>query len=276
MILPRLRKFIEQNRKSKNIFFVLLVGIKDIIYDLLVTRLSRIILYVYKVFGLKNKYNIVFVVARYKENVNWLKNLPYKYVLYDKGPDPKASENFYNKKNKDTSNCIDFIKLQNVGREAHTYLTYIVDNYNSLPDYVGFLQADPFVHAILLTNKIYKFKGQDYYPLSPKMEYENAAVEYIRNIEGSTLKYFGIQRPIGSFPFGAQFIVSKKKILEHDFAEYKFLLKKLIEAEKTKSECAFFENHKKPCTCLNEISAWVLEVWWPIIFEEDRKVIIFE
>jgi hypothetical protein len=31
--------------------------------------------------------------------------------------------------------------LPNVGREAHTYLTYIIDNYDRLPEYVMFCQG---------------------------------------------------------------------------------------------------------------------------------------
>jgi hypothetical protein len=38
-------------------------------------------------------------------------------------------------------------RLPNVGREGHTYLHYIVQHYNSLPEHVVFLQGDPFDHA---------------------------------------------------------------------------------------------------------------------------------
>jgi hypothetical protein len=46
-----------------------------------------------------------------------------KYVVYDKSKD-----------------------IPNVGREAETYLRYIIENYNCLPEYVAFLQGHPFDH----------------------------------------------------------------------------------------------------------------------------------
>jgi Protein of unknown function (DUF3431). len=36
--------------------------------------------------------------------------------------------------------------LPNIGREAHTFLTHIIANYNALPRHTAFLQGDPFAH----------------------------------------------------------------------------------------------------------------------------------
>ena len=36
--------------------------------------------------------------------------------------------------------------LPNVGRETHSYLTYIVEHYDSLPPAIVFTQGDPFPH----------------------------------------------------------------------------------------------------------------------------------
>ena len=54
------------------------------------------------------------------------------------------------------------IKLPNIGRESHTYLYHIVNNYNQLADRVLFLQGDPFTENqfIFLPLKQYKIIAQ--------------------------------------------------------------------------------------------------------------------
>jgi hypothetical protein len=70
------------------------------------------------------------VVSRYKESIDWTKNLPYKVHVYNKGGDALEGT----------------IPLENIGREAHTYLHFLVENYENLPEYTVFLQGDPFDH----------------------------------------------------------------------------------------------------------------------------------
>lgn len=66
------------------------------------------------------------VVARYKEDTSWLNG--YKYVK------------IYNKHSGDNL-------LPNIGRESHTYLQYIVDNYYTLPNRVFFTQGSMSEHS---------------------------------------------------------------------------------------------------------------------------------
>jgi len=61
------------------------------------------------------------VVARYNENLSWLKKLPKDIII-----------TVYNKGNDDIN--IPSIKLPNIGRESHTYLYHIIKNYNNLAD----------------------------------------------------------------------------------------------------------------------------------------------
>jgi hypothetical protein len=70
----------------------------------------------------KDPYHIV--VARYNEDPwSWLpKGDPY-VKIYNKGQGDKG------------------IPLENIGRESHTYLTYIVENYDTLPEVVFFTQG---------------------------------------------------------------------------------------------------------------------------------------
>lgn len=75
------------------------------------------------------------VVAKYKENVEWLKKIKnHKVTIYDKSDQPIEGS----------------IKLKNKGREGETFLYHIVNNYNNLDDVTVFLQANPFDHVSLL------------------------------------------------------------------------------------------------------------------------------
>jgi hypothetical protein len=65
------------------------------------------------------------VVSRYKEDTTWIEGYPYVKI--------------YNKHS--GSN-----KLPNIGRESHTYLHYVVENYDNLPDRVFFTQGDMTGH----------------------------------------------------------------------------------------------------------------------------------
>ena len=79
----------------------------------------------------KNKINLI--VARYNENVEW--TLAYNDIvtLYNKGGD-------------DINGLNTVIKLPNVGREGHTYLYHIIQNYDSLNERIIFSQGSPFDH----------------------------------------------------------------------------------------------------------------------------------
>ena len=66
------------------------------------------------------------IVARYNENIEWLNREMPNCIIYNKG---------------DTLNLSNEILLENVGRESETYLHYIIENYDNLPDVVVFTQA---------------------------------------------------------------------------------------------------------------------------------------
>ena len=78
------------------------------------------------------------VVARYNENIEWIKNLDpnlFDIFIYNKGDDINLN-----------LNC-KVIKLNNTGRESHTYLYHIISNYENLPEQIIFTQAHPFDHT---------------------------------------------------------------------------------------------------------------------------------
>lgn len=70
------------------------------------------------------------IIARYREDISWAADLGYDYVVYDKGG----------------SSAVNARRLENIGREGHTYLTHIVREYDTLAPVNVFLQGNPFDH----------------------------------------------------------------------------------------------------------------------------------
>lgn len=81
------------------------------------------------------------VVARYREDLSWLRELALPARVYNKGPEPDASIG-----PAALPPGVTVTALPNVGREAHTYLTHIVARYDALPEWTAFLQGNPFAH----------------------------------------------------------------------------------------------------------------------------------
>jgi len=90
--------------------------------------------------------SFMIVIAHYDEDLEWTKKLPAEnIVVYSKGALPDVPYTI--------------IKLPNIGLEAHTYLTYIIDNYDSLPDVVFFMQGrDDCIKAEQIMDSIQIFQ----------------------------------------------------------------------------------------------------------------------
>jgi len=79
------------------------------------------------------------IIARYNEDLSWLKKIPktIKITIYNKGLDDiKIAGVKY-----------DIIKLPNIGRESHTYLYHIINNYDNLAHKTIFCQGDSIFHS---------------------------------------------------------------------------------------------------------------------------------
>jgi len=169
------------------------------------------------------------VVAHYNENLNWLRRFNNtKIHVYSKG---------------DIANipCIK-ITLPNIGREAHTYLTYIIERYDSLPDIVFFTQGridDHYKVNVMNTFLNIKNTHSGNHTFSD-WEYNFRLLEW----NGHTLKpaecvfqdWFhkyvdsSIQIENGIQVYrGAIFSVRKQKILSRPKAYYEDLIKQLDE-----------------------------------------------
>jgi hypothetical protein len=77
------------------------------------------------------------VISRYNEDINWLYLFKDISLIYNKGT------------NNIDLNIFNVVKLRNVGRESHTYLYHIVNNYEKLAKNTIFFQGNINDHKVL-------------------------------------------------------------------------------------------------------------------------------
>ena len=82
-----------------------------------------------------------YVVARYKEDIRWINDLPAdaQIYLYNKGPEIDPGT---------ITRPVHLTQLKNAGRETGTYLHYLLNDYKpGESEFVVFTQGEPFEHA---------------------------------------------------------------------------------------------------------------------------------
>jgi len=194
------------------------------------------------------------VVAKHKENISWLGHIRHRVTIYDKSDNPVNGSQ----------------RLENIGRESHTYLYHIVSRYNTLSDITIFVQGIAYDHCDLLGNS------------------EDRVIQYINNIVNIDSPFEPLCQPLRTptwaaadvktwydrarskpifrtpvvedtpFAFGAQYIVRKDTILSKSHAFWKML----YEMSKT----SIYGDDRK-----DRIDPWTLEMMWPCIFDPARK-----
>ena len=176
------------------------------------------------------------VVAKYKEDVSWTKSVKHKITIYDKDDD-----------------------IPNVGREAHTYLWHIVNQYDNLADTTLFVQGDPLAHTNLANkDEIADYINvhesfADYEPFaSPTVYFERTGTS-LRALNAAT--YNNVSSIY--YTSGAQFYASKGAILSKSQEWYKSLLQEL--------SIPRFDNDQ------GTFNAWTMEGLWSFIFDKNIK-----
>jgi hypothetical protein len=124
---------------------------------------------------------------------------------------------------------------KNVGKEGHTYYTYICKNYDRLPDHIIFLQGNPFDHSPNLFENIrnYTNSPSDFAFFSEIIEHTTFQKERDRhwqcvNIYDTYENIIGVKCDITQqciFGHGAQFAVSKFAILKHPKTFYENIVR---------------------------------------------------
>ncbi len=156
------------------------------------------------------------VVARYNEPIDWVSR--YKHIVYNKGrPIPNS------------------VTMPNIGREAHTYLFHIVNNYDQLDDFTVFLQGNPFDHSPNLFRQLDTYSNlpemPDFFYISEVILPANSECDLFHKVvplrEYYTFLFEATPRRRFVFGAGAQFLVSREAIRSLPLSLYKELLQKV-------------------------------------------------
>jgi len=147
------------------------------------------------------------VVARYNESLEWTEQFS-NVIVYNKGDAIEGKQIF----------------LNNVGREGHTYYKHIYHNYDNLADYTIFLQGNPFDHSPNIISNLKKYIDNENLSIDFEFLSENIISCNLTGcfydeslpLKETYEKLFDERKENLEFQFGAgaQFIVSKKKILQ--------------------------------------------------------------
>lgn len=177
--------------------------------------------------------NILIVTSHYNEDLNWLINQnEYDYKIYTK------NKNFINNYNQDKIfDCI------NKGNEASSYLKFIIDNYDNLPDFTAFIHGHYEAHHqtdnILNLIKGCKFLG---YESLNRKDWVNKLNDFT-NIEPCKIAWNYVKQNFINLKIKlpppskiesiacAQFIVSKENILLNSLEDYNNIFNWLITTE---------------------------------------------
>lgn len=160
------------------------------------------------------------IIAHYEEDLAWLRKVPsnFRRRIYSKSVQTH------------TSSFPESIALPNVGRESHTYLTHIVQNYETLSELNVFCQGHPFdhcstFHPILKNLSAYQTPFSKFEWLGFIIDWDNATgtrlfQNWSKNEEKDSLKMEQFcellfneksPEPYVFYP-GAQFIVTRETI----------------------------------------------------------------
>jgi hypothetical protein len=162
---------------------------------------------------------IKLVISRYNENLDWANQLS-NVLIYNKGALIDSAH--------------PILTLPNFGREGHTIFHHIYDNYENLDEYTAFLQGNPFDHSPNLISNLTKYISSDSIPDFQYLS-ENYYDTYVFDCPHHSClpmrivynKVFGcnmMENKKMAFASGAQFIVSKRRILQRPREFYKNII----------------------------------------------------
>jgi hypothetical protein len=161
------------------------------------------------------------VISHYNENLEWVKLLQKPHIslnIFHKGND----QNFQQ-------------KIPNIGREAHTYLTYIIKEYNNLCNYkyIIFLQGYCIDHCPQIIEQILNLPNH-----TTLLQYKDVLLPYNTNellyndrnglphmyphinVGAESDRLFKIKNEVFPFVPGAQLFVPNQNILNRSLTFY--------------------------------------------------------
>jgi hypothetical protein len=166
-----------------------------------------------------------YILSRFNHDLDWLKEYSEDYVLYDRSPEPLP----------------DSIIVPNIGSDIYDKFTYIIDNYDSLPDVAVYTKANLLKY--ISKEELDKVKDnitftplltQNHKTYLPVCYYENGMYWEINNmwyLSSHPCKHkmipFELQEVLGiggleyvPFAPGSNYILPKENILKHSKGFY--------------------------------------------------------
>ena len=200
----------------------------------------------------------ILVVARFNEDISWLNEVNIPSIIYDKG---ELSENG--------------VQLENIGFDADTHLTFIIDNYEKLPNRVFFSQGDPFFHAKDFLDMLSKWSdfgivqsGAPIFRLAPinthwREESDNHS-DLAPFIKQTWTELFGADMPeMIYYPAGQMFGYSAKRIKARSLESWVGIRERLRNPP-SDARCNHPVGHYggTSCSCLSAFSPHCIERLW--------------
>ena len=213
--------------------------------------------------------NIVLVVARYHEDLEWLKDEPfnkYNVIIYNKGD----NDNFYKPRK-----LIKISNLANVGGCIHTYFYHIITHYDTLHDIVVFLPGscmDEHVYNFVkkeqtlktikqmeeTNNSVFVIQAHSVKPIN-KLIYNFHMEDYRNNNEQNFEKNSDTKLKLCSIrPFGKWYQTCFKNIDIYDIS-YKSIFALTKEHIRNRSLNSYMNLFTYVCTDKNEESGHYFE-----------------
>lgn len=150
---------------------------------------------------------LVVVVNHYQHDTSWINRLHHPAVVYNKNPNDVDKYD---------------LNLPNVGFDTIVYFRYIIDNYENLPDYMCFLQDDPFFHCMDVIQIVNNFGfDRDFVPMSTS--YYLGGHDWKMSEDYAERVGLEYQRPLKMIT-SCQVIISKEKVLQRPKSFYELLV----------------------------------------------------
>jgi hypothetical protein len=164
-----------------------------------------------------------YVISRYNQDIDWLKDYSDDVVIYDRSEQPVEGA----------------IKSPNIGSDLYDKFTFIIDNYDNLPDIAVYTKANLFKYItpeefdlVKDTTKFTPLLTQNHKTYMPVCFYKNGMYYEINNrwylaahpARTDILGQLGL-RDLDYLAFapGSNYIVPKENILKHSKKFYEKL-----------------------------------------------------
>lgn len=210
---------------------------------------------------------IEIVSSYFNEDLKWLENSPYPTHIVGK------------KELATKSNFASFNLIPNFAKEAGSYLWFIVNNYDNLPNKMAFIHG----HEISSHQKIPIFEAIETYKEFPFVDLNRFANIYLfikpnscyHQLWNHLLKHFFGEVPkVVNYRGMAQFLVRKEVILSKPKEFWKFLYDETLKIDNNNSEtvASFYESFWH---IIFGLESPIEDISRPNFFPSEEKVCLF-